>query len=184
MSYRKSTIHKIDENDYSKLEKESQYSSICNLDIIGEMILWLLGMVFFIVYPYLMAKDIINLEKLSFLNVHTSIILVLLILYFIIKIFLRRHKKIEYILIIFTLVSNITLTILFYFDIKLGMIKLSMGLASVGFERTINDLISIHLILNIYLLLQSLKAIKRKKQRNKVQTIDDVLFDEEENIKF
>ena len=180
MSYRQWFVkNKKIEKDYTRSDKESQYVPIYCSYIIGEMLLVLLIIFMLVAYPYVFLKHKINPEKIRFLTVHLTIISTILIIYLIVLILSKKNKALEKFLVIFTIISNVALAVLFYFDIKLEMFK-----PNKSFEDTMYFVCGIHLFFNIYLIRQSLKSIKRKQQRNRARASDDVLFDEEENIKF
>ena len=52
------------------------------------------------------------------------------------------------------------------------------------FKLKSSIMLGIHLLLNILLIFKTSKLTKKKRKQDKVKESDDVLFDEEENIKF
>ena len=52
------------------------------------------------------------------------------------------------------------------------------------FKLKSSIMLGIHLLLNILLIFKTSKLTKKKRKQDKLKESDDVLFDEEENIKF
>ena len=133
---------------------------------------------------------------------------------FYIKVVKKNEFSLVKAIVIQTIISTLILLILFGIRLKLDSSYLKIGFEQMKtgnlFKKNIEGVISnreeyyhseylmfydifklkssimfgIHLLLNIFLIIKTSKLTKMKRKQDKIKKSDDVLFDEEENIKF